>query len=64
MFNPDNQVAVDYNAMPAAVFFSPEVASVGIMEQEVYKTGTHYVAATYDTPTPPTASPSWTSPVL
>ncbi len=25
MFNPDNQMAVDYNAMPAAVFFSPQV---------------------------------------
>ena len=48
MFNPDNQVAVDYNAMPAAVFSSPQVASVGITEQEAEKTGTHYVAATYD----------------
>ena len=48
MFNPDNQVAVDYNAMPAAVFSSPQVASVGITEQEAEKNGTHYVAATYD----------------
>ena len=48
MFNPDNQVAVDYNAMPASVFSSPQVASVGITEQEAEKTGTHYVAATYD----------------
>ena len=48
MFNPDSQVAVDYNAMPAAVFSSPQVASVGITEQEVDKTSTHYVAATYD----------------
>ena len=48
MFNPDNQVAVDYNAMPAAVFSSPQVASVGITEQEAEKAGTHYVTATYD----------------
>lgn len=48
MFNTDNQVAVDYNAMPVAVFSSPQVASVGITEQEAEKAGTHYVSATYD----------------
>ena len=34
IFNPDTRIAVDYHAMPHAVFASPQVASVGITEQE------------------------------
>jgi dihydrolipoamide dehydrogenase len=48
MLNPDNQVAVDYHAMPHAVFASPQVASVGMTEQEAEGRGAAYVAATYD----------------
>ena len=53
MLNPGNQVAVDYHAMPHAVFASPQVASVGMTEQEAEGRGASYVAATYnysDTP--------------
>lgn len=48
MLNPDNQVAVDYHAMPHAVFASPQVASVGMTEQKAEGRGAAYVAATYD----------------
>ena len=48
MLNPENQVAVDYHAMPHAVFASPQVASVGMTEQEAEGRGASYVAATYD----------------
>jgi len=33
IFNPDNKVAVDYHAMPHAIFASPQVASVGLTER-------------------------------
>jgi dihydrolipoamide dehydrogenase len=33
MFNPDQQVPVDYRAMPHAIFASPQVAGVGLTEQ-------------------------------
>jgi dihydrolipoamide dehydrogenase len=48
MLNPDNQVAVDFHAMPHAVFASPQVASVGMTEQKAEGRGAAYVAATYD----------------
>ena len=48
MLNPGNQVAVDYHAMPHAVFASPQVASVGMTEQEAEERGAAYVAATYN----------------
>ena len=48
MLNPGNQVAVDYHAMPHAVFASPQVASVGMTEQEAERRGAAYVAATYN----------------
>ena len=48
IFNPDRKVAVDYRAMPNAVFASPQVASVGLTEQEARERDIHYVAATYD----------------
>ena len=48
IFSPNHKVAVDYHAMPHAIFASPQVASVGLTEQEAKKQDTQYVAATYD----------------
>ena len=48
IFNPDNRVAIDYQAMPHAIFASPQVASVGLTEQAAKEQGVPYVAATYD----------------
>ena len=48
IFNPGNQAAVDYHAMPHAVFASPQVASVGLTQQDAEGRGASYVAATYN----------------
>ena len=48
IFNPDRRVAVDYHAMPHAIFASPQVAGVGLTEQEARERSIHYIAATYD----------------
>ena len=48
IFNPDSKVAVDYRAMPHAIFASPQVASVGLTEQEAIERGLTYAVATYD----------------
>lgn len=48
MFHRDKQVAVDYHAMPHAIFASPQVGSVGMTEQEAKKREIKYVASTYD----------------
>jgi pyruvate/2-oxoglutarate dehydrogenase complex dihydrolipoamide dehydrogenase (E3) component len=48
IMNPDNQAAVDYSAMPHAVFASPQVASVGLTEQEADARGASYITATYN----------------
>ena len=48
IFNPDNKVAVDYHAMPHAIFASPQVAGVGVTEQELKAKGSHYLVGTYD----------------
>ena len=48
IFNPEQQVAVDYSAMPAAVFSSPQVASVGLTEQAAVEQSVPYLSATYD----------------
>ena len=48
IFNPDNKVAVDYHAMPHAIFSSPQVAGVGLTEREAVASGLPYTAATYD----------------
>ena len=47
ILDPENQAAVDYHAMPHAVFASPQVASVGLTQQEAEGRGAAYVAATY-----------------
>ena len=48
IFNPEQQVAVDYTAMPAAIFSSPQVASVGLTEQAAVEQAVPYLLATYD----------------
>jgi dihydrolipoamide dehydrogenase len=48
IFNPDHLAAVDYHAMPHAIFASPQVAGVGLTEQGARELGVPYVAATYD----------------
>lgn len=48
IFNPESKVAVDYRAMPHAIFASPQVASVGITEQQARDQGRHYVTSIYD----------------
>lgn len=47
IFNPEGKVAVDYNAIPHAVFASPQVASVGLTEQRAKQQGIPYAAASY-----------------
>ena len=48
ILNPESKVAVDYRAMPHAVFASPQVASVGLTEGEAKKQGVAYKTASYD----------------
>jgi len=43
----DELSAVDYSAMPFAVFASPEVAGVGALEQELQAEGRDYATNTY-----------------
>ncbi len=43
--NPDDLRATDHNAVPAAVFTSPQIASVGATEQDCRDAGRNYVAA-------------------
>ncbi|MFC7074078.1 dihydrolipoyl dehydrogenase [Halovenus rubra] len=44
----DSLNAVDYTAMPYAVFASPEVAGVGATEAELQEAGREYATNTYD----------------
>ena len=39
---------MEYWAMPHAIFASPQVAAVGLTEQEAERMGVDYVTATYD----------------
>ena len=48
IFNPDRKVPVDYWAMPHAIFASPQVAGVGLTQQEAERMGVDYVTASYD----------------
>ena len=48
IFNPEHKVAVDYRAMPHAIFASPQVASVGLTEQEAREHNVPYTTASYD----------------
>ena len=48
IFNPDRKVAVDYRAMPHAIFASPQVASVGLTEREASSLDLNYAVASYN----------------
>ncbi len=48
IFNPENKFAVDYNAMPHAIFASPQVAGVGLTEREAKEQEIDYAVASYD----------------
>ena len=43
--DPGSMVKADHNAVPSAVFTSPQVASVGLSEQEAREQGVRYVVA-------------------
>jgi mycothione reductase len=43
----DQKKAVDYTAMPHAIFSSPQIAGVGFTEQELKKNNIQYVKSTY-----------------
>jgi len=47
IFNPQRKVAVDYHAIPHAVFASPQVAGVGLTEQQARQQDLPYVSASY-----------------
>ena len=44
---PEHRVPVDYTAMPHAIFSSPQVAAVGLTEQELKKNGLDYQKSVY-----------------
>lgn len=46
LFNPESLAAVDYHAMPHAIFSSPQVAGVGLTEREARETGFDYAVGT------------------
>ena len=48
VLNPDRKVAVNYHAMPHAIFASPQVAGVGLTEQGARELGISYAVGTYD----------------
>ena len=48
IFNPESKFNVDYNAMPHAIFASPQVSGVGLTESESKTKGTDYSVASYD----------------
>ena len=47
-FNPDKKIKVDYLAMPHAIFTSPQIAGVGMTEQELREKKIKYVVGKYD----------------
>jgi len=47
IMHPDRKVAVDYTAMPHAVFSSPQIAGVGYTEQQLKKEKIEYLKSVY-----------------
>lgn len=47
IMNPDQMLPVDYEAMPHAIFSSPQVAGVGYTEQELEKRHIEYTKSSY-----------------
>ena len=48
IFNPESKAPVDYHAMPHAIFASPQVAAVGLTEQEASEAGLPFVTSVYN----------------
>ncbi|WP_091371014.1 mycothione reductase [Actinokineospora alba] len=48
LLNPDKPLAADHRFVPHAVFTSPQIASVGLTEQEAQRQGVDYVTATQE----------------
>ena len=48
IFNPQHKIAVDYHAMPHAIFASPQAGNIGMTEGEAKERGVAYTAASYD----------------
>ena len=46
--HPDDKVAVDYHAMPHAIFASPQVGAVGLSEREAEARGLVYAVGRYE----------------
>ena len=47
IMNPDQMLSVDYQAMPHAIFSSPQVAGVGYTEQELETRHIEYIKSSY-----------------
>jgi mycothione reductase len=47
ILHPDKKIPVNYVAMPHAIFSSPQVAGVGLTEQELKKEGMEYQKSLY-----------------
>lgn len=47
LLHTDKKIAVDYAAMPHAIFTSPQIVGVGFTEQGLIKKGIDYVKSTY-----------------
>ena len=47
MIHPKRQIAVNYTAMPHAIFSSPQIAGVGFTEQDLQKTNIRYTKSSY-----------------
>ncbi|MET9225238.1 mycothione reductase [Lentzea sp. NPDC003310] len=45
LLNPDDQIKSDHRFVPAAVFSSPQIASVGLTEEQAKEKGIRYVTA-------------------
>ena len=48
MFNRGPKKAVDYHAMPRAVFSSPQIGSVGLTEEQLQEQGIPYVVGSWE----------------
>ncbi|OXM65574.1 MULTISPECIES: mycothione reductase [Amycolatopsis] len=48
LLNPDSPMTADHRFVPHAVFTSPQIASVGLTEQEARARGVEYVTSTQD----------------
>ncbi|MCU1687563.1 MAG: mtr [Amycolatopsis sp.] len=48
LLHPDDKVASDHRFVPHAVFGSPQIASVGLTEQDAFSSGVNYVVSKQD----------------